>query len=207
MGILVAAGRTMDATRTRSTNRQVQIAQTTLRLIANHGLSGVSLARIACLIGVTDAALYKHYASKDDILIAAYDLLAERVFRWIHGAPGQTTVDRLRALGESHASLFSQDINGFNVPMSQFNVWIPKDRVRQHVDKTHRMIMDSFVRMIEEGKAEGCIRDDTDAEVVVSEIYAWIWWEDLSYLRGLDPKSIAKGSGEMFNRMLSDIVV
>ena len=196
----------MDAGRARSADRQAQIAQTTLRLIAKHGLSGVSLARIASVIGVTDAALYKHYASKDDILIAAYDLLAERVFRWIEEAPGRTTVDRLRALGESHASLFSQDIDGFNMPMSQFNVWIPRDRVSLHVDKTHRTIMDSFVRMIEEGKAEGCIRADTDAEVVVSEVYAWIWWEDLSYLRGLDPKSIAKGSGEMFNRMLSDII-
>lgn len=191
--------------RERTADRQVQIAETTLRLVAKHGLPGASLARIAGELGITDAALYKHFASKDEMLMAAFDLLADRVFTWIQSSPGDTVIERLQAMGKSHAQLFSQDIDGFNVPMFQFNVWIPKDRLRQHVDETHRGIQDALARMIEEGKTQGCIRKDIDTEVFVSEIYAWIWWEDLSYLRNLDPTSIAKGSEEMFGRILSDI--
>jgi TetR/AcrR family transcriptional regulator, fatty acid metabolism regulator protein len=193
--------------RARSADRQRQVAEVTLRLIARHGLPGVRLAEIADEIGVTDAALYKHFASKEDILIAAYDLLVDRAFEWIATRPGATAIERLQSMGETHASTFSRDVDGFNVPMSQFNVWIPQDRIRSHVDQMHRAIMDAFVRLLEEGKAEGCVKPDVDSEVIVSELYAWIWWEDLSHLRGLDPASIAKGSAEMFNRIVADVAV
>lgn len=193
--------------RARSADRQRQIAEVTLQLVAKYGLPGVRLAQIADEIGVTDAALYKHFASKEDILIAAYDLLAARVFSWIGTRPGATVVERLRSIGETHGPDFSRDVDGFNVPMSQFNVWIPQDRVRRHVDETHRAIMDALVRLLEEGKSEGSVRTDVDSEVIVSEIYAWFWWEDLSHLRGLDPSSIVKGSVEMFARILADIAV
>ena len=195
------------AKRARSVDRRRQVAEVTLGLIAKHGLPGVRLAELADEIGVTDAALYKHFASKEDILIAAYDLLVDRTLQWIAARPGVTAIERLQSIGETHASAFSRDVDGFNVPMSQFNVWIPQDRLRSHVDQMHRAIMDAFVRLLEEGKSEGCVRHDVDSEVIVSELYAWIWWEDLSHLRGLDPASIAKGSSEMFNRILADVVV
>ncbi len=163
------------------------------------------MAQIADEIGITDAALYKHFASKEDILIAAYDILAKRVFDWIDARPGATAIERLQSIGETHASAFSRDVDGFNVPMSQFNVWIPQDRLRDHVDRTHRAIMDAFVRLLDKGKTEGSVRNEVDSEVIVSELYAWIWWEDLSHLRGLDPRSISKGSAEMFSRILADV--
>jgi AcrR family transcriptional regulator len=191
--------------RLRGAERRREIAQATLRLIAELGLPGVSMARIAAEIGVTDAALYKHYATKEDILIAAYDILAERVFTWIGAGVGSYPLGRLQEMGRCHAALFSEDLQGFNIPMSQFNVWIPQDRLRAHVNESHRDIIRALVQLIEEGKVDGSLRPDGDSEVIVSELYAWIWWDDLSHLRGIDRASIAKGSAEMFSRILSDI--
>jgi TetR/AcrR family transcriptional regulator len=191
--------------RLRGAERRQEIAEATLRLIAELGLPGVSMSRIAAEIGVTDAALYKHYAAKEDILIAAYDILAERVFAWINAGVGSSSLDRLEEMGRCHAALFSEDLEGFNIPMSQFNVWIPQDRLRAHVNESHRDIIRALVQLIEEGKADGSMRPDGDAEVIVSELYAWIWWDDLSHLRGIDRASIAKGSREMFSRILADI--
>lgn len=187
--------------------RRKQIAEVTLGLIAQHGLPGVRLAQIAEAVGITDAALYKHFGSKEDILIAAYDVLAARVFRWLESPPGEDAVERLRYVGNTHEALFSRDIDGFNMPMSQFNVWIPRDRLREHVDQTHRALMAALARLVQDGKADGCFRRDTDEEVIVSELFAWIWWEDLSHLRGLDPATITKGSSEMFQRILTSLGV
>ena len=191
--------------RSRGADRRAQIARVTRELVAQYGIHGASLARIAHGVGVTDAALYRHFGSKDDMLIAAYDTLAERVFRWIDSFAGYSVGTRLRKMGESHAELFSKDILGFNGPMFQFNVWLPDGRVREHVDRTHRAMMDALVQMIEEGKAGGAIRADVDPDLIVDELYAWIWWEDLSYLRGLDPKGIEKRSAEMVGRIIKDI--
>jgi AcrR family transcriptional regulator len=192
--------------RARTADRRRQIEQVTLRLIAQEGLAGVRLAQIAAELGVTDAALYKHFASKDDILIAAYNVLADRVFNWLNNLPGQTAIERLRAIGETHADMSSRDVEGFNVPMSQFNVWIPRDRLRAHVDRTHEAIRGALARVLDDGKADGSMRPDFETDVVVSEIYAWIWWEDFSHLRSLDRERIARGSAEMFAKIVAEVV-
>jgi TetR/AcrR family transcriptional regulator, fatty acid metabolism regulator protein len=193
--------------RLRGAERRREIAQTAVRLIGRLGLPGVSMVRIATELGVTDAALYKHYATKEEILIAAYDLLAERVFDWIGRGAGSPALDRLRVMGSVHAALFSEDLEGFNIPMSQFNVWIPQDGLRAHVDESHGDIIRAMVQLVEEGKADGSIREDAHSEVIVSELYSWIWWEDLSHLRSVDWDNIARRSAEMFDRILSEIRV
>jgi AcrR family transcriptional regulator len=186
-------------------DRKQQIIDVTRELVAKYGIQGTSLARIAEAVGVTDAALYKHFPSKDDMLLAAYDSMAERVYRWIGSFDDLTAYERIQKLGESHAELFSKDLIGFNGPMFQFNVWLPDDRIREHVGRTHQAFVDALVVILEEGKRDGTVRQDADAEFIVSELYAWIWWEDLSYLRGLDPVSIKRRSAEMFGRILADI--
>ncbi len=187
--------------------RKEQIVRATRELIARYGLHGTSVARISAAVGITDAALYKHFASKDDILIAAYDSMAARVFEWIASNADLPAHERIKRLGETHAGLFSKDMVRFNVPMFQFNVWLPEGHLRKHVNDTHAALVDALSALIEEGKSEGSLRADVDTEFIVSEIYAWIWWEDLSYLRGLDSTVTQKRSVEMFGRILQDIAV
>ncbi len=205
---VAATGRTgRRPDRYRGADRKQQIVRATRELVAKYGIQGTSLARIAGAVGVTDAALYKYFPSKDDMLIAAYDSMAERVLGWIGSFDDLSAYERIRKLGGTHAEVFSRDLTGFNGPMFQFNVWLPEDRIREHVGRTHQAFVDALVGVIEQGKSEGTIRHDADAEFIVSELYAWIWWEDLSYLRGLDPASIEKRSAEMFGRILADIAI
>ena len=111
-------------------------------------------------------------------------------------------MDRLREMGDSHAALFSKDIEGFNAPMFQFISWIPKDRVRDHVVQRRMEMLRWYADLVEEGKAQGTIRADIETDLIVSELFAWIWWEDLSYLEGLDTEMTLKGSANMFTRLL-----
>jgi DNA-binding transcriptional regulator LsrR (DeoR family) len=90
--------------------------------------------------------------------------------------------------------------------MFQFIVWMPHDRVRKHVDRGHRAVMDALVRLLDEGKAQGTVRVDIDSEVVASELYGCFWWEDLSYLRGLDEGGIERGAEEMYGRLVAQII-
>ena len=112
---------------------------------------------------------------------------------------------RLRQMGRSHAQLFSRDIEGFNAPMFQFIAWIPKDRVRAHVVIKRQEMLQWYADLIEEGKTQGCIRADIDTDLIVAELFAWIWWEDLSYLEGLDTKVTLTGSANMFDRLIARI--
>jgi AcrR family transcriptional regulator len=185
--------------------RKDQIVKATLRLVAEYGLVGASMSRIAEEVGISNAALYRHFASREDILIAAHDILMERVFVWLKSSEAPLVTDRLREMGESHARVFSRDIEGFNAPMFQFISWIPKDHVREHVVKRRVEMLQWYADVIEEGKAQGSIRVDIETDLIVAELFAWIWWEDLSYLEGLDTEMTLRGSANMFARLLNRI--
>jgi len=194
-----------DKRRLRGPERRAQIIEATLRLVAKHGLAGTSMSLIADAVGISNAALYRHFRSREDILIAAHDALIDRVYAWLNSSNASNVIDRLREMGESHARLFSQDIEGFNVPMFQFITWIPKDRVHEHVVRRRVEMLRWYADLIEEGKAQGTIRADIETDLIVAELFAWIWWEDLSYLEGLDRESTLKGSANMFSRLLDRI--
>ena len=62
-----------------------------------------------------------------------------------------------------------------------------------------------YADLVEEGKAQGSIRTDIETDLIVAELFAWIWWEDLSYLEGLDTEMTLTGSANMFARLLDRI--
>jgi AcrR family transcriptional regulator len=185
--------------------RRAQIVQETLRLVAEHGLAGASMSRIAEAVGISNAALYRHFDSREDILIAAHDVLMDRIFAWLNSSRSASALDRLREMGDTHAPMFSKDIEGFNAPMFQFISWIPKDRIHDHVVERRKEMLRWYSDLVEEGKAQGTIRADIETDLIVSELFAWIWWEDLSYLEGLDTEMTLKGSANMLARLLGRI--
>jgi AcrR family transcriptional regulator len=185
--------------------RKAQIVEATLRLIAEHGLAGASMSRIAEEVGISNAALYRHFESRDDIVIAAHDSLIERVFAWLNSSQAPDALDRLRELGRTHADIFSRDIKGFNAPMFQFISWLPRDRVRDHVVGRRVEMLRWYAGLVEEGKEQGSIRRDIETDLIVAELFAWIWWEDLSYLEGLDTEVTLSASADMFDRLLARI--
>ena len=60
--------------------RRRQIADAALKVIAERGLGRFTIQAIAAEIGVTDATLFRHFASKEDIVLAALDRVEERLF-------------------------------------------------------------------------------------------------------------------------------
>ena len=56
-------------------NRKEEIIYATLELAAENGLGSVSMQQIAGKVGITKASLYNHFASKEDIVEAMYEVL------------------------------------------------------------------------------------------------------------------------------------
>ena len=59
------------------TNRQKQIIQASLDLIANSGIHGLTIKNISKNVGVTEPAIYRHFNSKNDILMGVISKVKE----------------------------------------------------------------------------------------------------------------------------------
>lgn len=57
--------------------RRAQLIEATIDLVAKHGYAGCSLQRIADAAGITKAAVIYHFASKNEVIKAAYDSVVE----------------------------------------------------------------------------------------------------------------------------------
>src|SRR5258705_9095293 len=61
------------------TPAQTRVIETALDLFAEHGISGTSLQMIAEAIGVTKAAVYHQYRTKDEIVLAVAEVVLGRL--------------------------------------------------------------------------------------------------------------------------------
>jgi AcrR family transcriptional regulator len=78
------------------TSAQARIIEAALVLFADHGISGTSLQMIADEIGVTKAAVYHQYHTKDEIVLAVAQVVLARLEAAVTAAEAERSRSRAR---------------------------------------------------------------------------------------------------------------
>jgi AcrR family transcriptional regulator len=93
---------------TAGTPRQEEVLDHALALVQEVGLSGLTVRELARRVGFSEAALYKHYPSKESLLLALMERLRGRLMGPIRRAaqdPDRSPAERLAAMLRHHVSL------------------------------------------------------------------------------------------------------
>jgi len=61
------------------TNRQTQIINTSIEIIHFEGIQGFTIKNLSNAIGITEAAIYRHFKSKNEILCAVLDKFIKKL--------------------------------------------------------------------------------------------------------------------------------
>ena len=94
--------------KTTLSKRQLEIMQTAGKILANHGVSGLTTKKLAAEIGFSESALYRHFSSKEEIIINMLDFLAEDMKKRL-----SSIIDRSDA-ESSFINLFNEQFRFFN---------------------------------------------------------------------------------------------
>jgi AcrR family transcriptional regulator len=195
-----------DATkRLTGAERKRQIVEVILGLVSEYGVQGVTLARIAAGAGVTQAALYMHFSSRDEMLRAAVDVLYERVADVIASSDDPDVMVRLRNIGGFHSGLVSSGTSSFIHPLFEFLAAPPETGLREMLGEKQRQIIEGFAAIVEEGRNQGTVRADVDSQQVAWELHGVYWAEDVSHLMGLTEFVTSGRSAIMLDRLLASI--
>ena len=73
-------------TRKSQAERREEIIDAALLILGEHGVDGMTMARIAEAVGITPGALYRHFDSRNAILAAAVEVAIERAMSWVDTA-------------------------------------------------------------------------------------------------------------------------
>jgi len=200
-------GKMRKRTRVGRAERQKQIAEVALGLVAKYGVHGTTISRIAAGVGLSRAALYKFFPNREAMLEAAMDLMIERVPRLVAQSSGDTVFERLLGMGERFGSLGRAVFDSFTHPWFQFAVAGDAGRLTEELGRRHLEFVAEFADLLEEGKRDGSIRADADSEITAWSLIMWAWAGDVARLVGLEPVIGDTRSTQIFRRMLGDIGV
>lgn len=84
----------------RPTDKAAAVREAMRSVVAQHGFHGASMSAVAQRAGVATGTAYTHYASKDDLVVAAYCATKSELGRaaTAHLDPGASPEQRFRAL-------------------------------------------------------------------------------------------------------------
>jgi AcrR family transcriptional regulator len=187
--------------------KEQRIVDAILSVIAKHGVQGTTTARIADAAGVSEPTIYRTFRSRQDMLLAAADRVwqqrRDELEAFEIGAGN--AMDHLRKICEHH----TEGIQRTRVVrfLSELAVAPESDGLREHLRAQQLGEAQRFADIVEEGKAQGCIRADVDSEEIAWRIMAVHWLEALARLHSLEDKVLTGFSTRRFQSILDEIAV
>ncbi|RJP65931.1 MAG: TetR/AcrR family transcriptional regulator [Candidatus Abyssobacteria bacterium SURF_17] len=147
--------------------RKEQIAQVAFGLIATHGIKKLSMGRVARTIGLVPSALYRHFASKDEILDAVLDLIGDRLLENVKAVCEQSTdaLERLNLLLKLHIIFIRENQGAIRVVFSEDAHADNPARRRRLYDMIQRYLA-KIAEIVAQGQEQGVIRPDVEPATV-----------------------------------------
>jgi AcrR family transcriptional regulator len=175
----------------------------TLRVIAEHGVRGATVRRIADAAGISSPALYNHYSGRTKLLEAALDLLLDRMLAWVDSSSNPNMLERLREMaGTLHDRHITSEEGWLIVPLFALSASARVEGLTERMSANQLMVLQRFIDVIDEGKRQGTIRQDADAEAVAWSLVGLRRTKDFALLEGL-PQFIERGTAA---RILDSII-
>ncbi|MEF8799117.1 MAG: TetR/AcrR family transcriptional regulator [Candidatus Bipolaricaulota bacterium] len=149
-------------TRKDTDTRQKEIIEATLELLAESGTQNLTTAHIAELVGISEAALYRHFDNKYDIIGSSIEFVGKRMRSELAKIPTEKSArEKLKQVFFGHLEyiedhpgnarlLFSDDIH--------FDDQKLRGLLRDVVEERKRFIQE----IIEEGQTQGVIKSNVD---------------------------------------------
>lgn len=91
--------------------RQMEIIEAAGKILTNSGVSGLTIKNLAKEMYFSEAALYRHFSSKEEIIIAMLDFLADNMDQRYKDALAneKTAVDKFKTIFQNQFSFFSKN--------------------------------------------------------------------------------------------------
>jgi len=141
-----------------NTSRRVEIVHTALALIDESGLGKLTMKRIANRMGLSEAALYRYFPTKDDLLFAIHDYFREFFVVSTQEIAARTDLsapERLKAVW-LYLLENNQKLNGFPVRLLAEVIATSDEAHLQKLKQITQASLDSFDTLVAEVLPADC---------------------------------------------------
>jgi AcrR family transcriptional regulator len=159
------------ATRMPAAERRRHLVETAIKLFTEGSYRGTTTAEIARAAGVSEPILYRHFASKRDLYLAAL----EHVWEKTRGSWEKSLEDSpdacaaVEAIGKGHVSVRSAKLQLAELWVQALGEASEDPELRRHVRRHMREVHEFVAGLIRRGQAQGAISSERDPDAE-----AWI---------------------------------
>ncbi len=188
--------------------RKQQILQVALKTIGEYGVQGATISRIAKGAGITTAALYTHFENRQAILLAALDVVYDKIFETHRSSSSTDAVQRLREMCEYHAKVIAdQEKMGHAHLFLEFVAAAAEDGLREALREKELASMSDLASLVEECKQQGTLAQDVDSKMVAWLIAGWAWTGDVAHSMGVGETWHEQVSPHLLDLILESVSV
>jgi excisionase family DNA binding protein len=167
--------------------RQQEIVRAALETIAEHGVQGATVSRIAKGAGITSAALYSHFENRQAILLAALDVVYEQVFDSFSASTSTDPVERIRQIFQNHAEkVRDQDPTSHAHLFLEFVASAPEEGLREAIRDKEFATASYLASIVEELGLQGRLPADVDPELIAWPLAGGAWTGDVATSMGFN---------------------
>jgi AcrR family transcriptional regulator len=174
----------MGETSTRTELRKKKIIEAAVHVIAEHGVTGMTVNRVAALVGMTAPALYFYFSSRRELLLAAMDEVIDRIRESRTTASDENVVERLRQMGANHMYLVSTQ-EQVAAAFLEFICAPPGEDLREELGARQLMLADELAEIVKQGQAQGTIRRELDPHQVAWAYVSRAWAVHIGHMMGI----------------------
>jgi AcrR family transcriptional regulator len=138
------------------TDRQLEIIEASGKLLTERGVSGLTIKNIAKEMEFSESAVYRHFKSKEDIIIAMLNYLAESMnVRLAKICKSEKAAEmRLIEVFQSQLDFFEGNPN-FVVAVFSDGLFDESEKINEAIQKIMAVNMRNVVPVIAEGQNSG----------------------------------------------------
>jgi AcrR family transcriptional regulator len=162
---------TAAAPRMAAADRRRHLVETAIRLFTEGSYHGTTTSEIARAAGVSEPILYRHFASKRDLYLAALEDVWSRTRetweRKLEESPDACAA--IEAIGKGHVSVRSPKLQLAELWVQALSEASEDPVLRRHLRRHMREVHDFVADLVRRGQKEGAIAADRDPDAE-----AWI---------------------------------
>jgi AcrR family transcriptional regulator len=147
--------------------RQKEIIDAAGRILTESGIGGLTTKKLAQEMGFSEAAIYRHFPSKEAITLGMLEFLRENMNNRLSSFDANLGVEeRFKAIFSSQFSFFTQYPH-FVVAVFSDGLWEESDQINQAILALMETKMGFLLPLISEGQTKGIFKADVSAEQLV----------------------------------------
>lgn len=145
------------------TERQAQIIEVAMKLIADKGIQGFTIKNLSKEIGVSEPAIYRHFESKTAILINIlnnFKEMSEMMSKMLVNVPG-SALDKIEFMFTKMIEVFTEQPSIVSVIFSE-EIFKNETVLKEKINEIQNIQQLNIENLIDKGQIDGNVRTDID---------------------------------------------